>query len=70
MNSQLLERRISQLNERLRILLLQNAREEALYDDRFLRELRQLAEQILNLKQLFNERNSFAVRTFRGQIVV
>lgn len=39
------------LNQRLRILILQNAREGSVYDDRFLFEVRQISDQLLRLRQ-------------------
>ncbi len=39
------------LNQRLRILILQNAREGSVYDDRFLFEVRQISDQLLHLRK-------------------
>ena len=50
MTTQILEEKMETLNNRLRILILQNAREISGYDEVFLREMRRLADQILNLQ--------------------
>ncbi len=39
------------LNQRLRILILQNAREGSVYDDKFLIEIYHISAQVLTLKQ-------------------
>lgn len=50
MNANILEEKRSKLNERLRILILQNARESSFDgDERFLKEIRELADRILQL---------------------
>ena len=52
MNAIFLEEKRNKLNERLRILILQNARESAFHgDERFLKEIRDLADQILRLNR-------------------
>ncbi len=50
MTTQVLEEKIETLNNRLRILILRNAREILGYDKVFLCEVRGLADQILNLQ--------------------
>ncbi len=53
MYNHILEERMEGLHQRLRVLILQNAREETEYDVRFLQEVRQLADEILRLKTRF-----------------
>ncbi|GEM_PF-4755705 len=53
MQDQLMLKRIHRLHQRLRVLILQNAHEETAYDDRFLQEVRELADEILVLKQRY-----------------
>lgn len=53
MQDQLMLKRIHKLHQRLRVLILQNAHEETAYDDRFLQEVRELADEILILKQRY-----------------
>ena len=53
MQDQLMLKRIHRLHQRLRVLILQNAHEETAYDDRFLQEVRELADEILILKQRY-----------------
>jgi len=50
MTAQVLEEKIETLNNRMRVLILQNARETSGYDKVFLHEMRRLADQILNLQ--------------------
>ena len=50
MITQVLEEKIETLNNQLRILILQNAREISGYDKAFLCEVRMLSGQILNLQ--------------------
>lgn len=58
MNSKILEQRMEDLNERLRILILQNARESTFYDEGFLREIRDLADQMLCMKDVYGGRKN------------
>ena len=51
MNTQLLQEKKEILKQRLRILILQNAREGSVYEDRFLMELNHISEQLLVLRQ-------------------
>lgn len=51
MNTQILREKTEKLNQRLRILILQNAREGSVYDNHFLFEVRQISEQLLQLRQ-------------------
>jgi len=51
MNKHSLREKTEKLNQRLRILILQNAREGSVYDDRFLFEVRQISDQLLHLRQ-------------------
>lgn len=57
MYNHILEERMEGLHQRLRVLILQNAREETEYDERFLKEVRQLADEILKLKTRFQTVN-------------
>jgi len=54
MYNHILEERMERLHQRLRILILQNAREETEYEVSFLQEVRQLADEILHLKNRFH----------------
>ncbi len=51
MEKQILQEKINMLNQRLRILILQNAREGSVYDDKFLIEIYHVSAQVLALKQ-------------------
>lgn len=53
MRSASLEERYQSLNNRLRILMLQNIREEAISDEAVLRELCNISGQLLELKKKF-----------------
>ena len=50
MESQTLQHRIDQLNQRIRILILQNAREQDEFDDEFLCQIKELADEVLRLR--------------------
>lgn len=45
------KRKLDELNTQLRIMILQNVREEEEYDDRFLQEMNRITYQILKLKK-------------------
>ncbi len=62
MQPQTLQHRIDQLNQRIRVLILQNAHEEEDYDERFLCEIKQLADEVLRLKERVRKFN----RTYTG----
>ena len=47
----LINEQLSDLNNQLRIMILQNVREEEEYDDRFLRKMNHITKQIIDLKQ-------------------
>jgi len=51
MNTHILQERKDALQQRLRILILQNAREGSVYDNRFLLEMHQISEQLLQIHQ-------------------
>ena len=51
MNTQILQKKKDILKQRLRILILQNAREGSVYEDKFLMELSHISEQLLVLRQ-------------------
>jgi len=51
MENDLLKEEMYELNSRLRIMILQNAREEEGYDENFLLELNRITGQILDLKR-------------------
>ena len=51
MNSQLLQEKKEIDKRRLRTLILQNAREGSVYEDRFLMELNHISAQLLVLRQ-------------------
>ena len=69
MNSQILEKRMDRLNERLRILILQNARENSFYDEGFLKELRELADQILKVKTVLGGLGMAVPEHFQRRLV-
>jgi len=51
MEKQILQEKVNLLNQRLRILILQNAREGSVYDDKFLLEMHYISGQVLVLNQ-------------------
>ncbi|MEJ2054346.1 MAG: hypothetical protein P8X42_10530 [Calditrichaceae bacterium] len=51
MHQDLIKEKLSNLNSQLRIMILQNAREEDGYDDRVLLEMNRITNQILDLKR-------------------
>ena len=51
MSTHILKERKDALQQRLRILILQNAREGSVYDNRFLFEMHQISEQLLLIHQ-------------------
>ena len=50
-NNNITRDKLSELNTRLRIMILQNARVEEEYDDLFLLEVNHITQQILDLKK-------------------
>jgi len=55
MDLKILQKQLDELNHRLRIIILQNARQENGYDDDFLSELNQVTRQILGLKRILKK---------------
>lgn len=55
MNTQILREKTERLNQRLRILILQNAGEGSVYDDHFLFEVHLISEQLMQLKRSDNQ---------------
>lgn len=51
MQHNLMKEKLSDLNNQLRIMILQNVREEEEYDDRFLRNMNRITKQIIDLRQ-------------------
>ncbi len=51
MNYNVTREKLDELNNQLRIIILQNVREEEEYDDRFLQEMNRITYQILELKK-------------------
>jgi len=70
MNIEILQRKKEMLKQRLRILILQNAREGSVYDDRFLLELHQISEQLLLLRQRTAARERTALNRAAGIVPV
>ena len=58
MNIKKLEDKIRSLNNKLRILLLQNVKEEYVYDNMLLLEMHKLTAQILKLKQMIRKQRN------------
>jgi hypothetical protein len=69
MNSQILSNKIKKLNQRLRILILRNVREEDLTDNDTLLEMHKLTGQILQLKQALNGQNNLQINQYAGLAV-
>ena len=69
MNSQILSNKIKKLNQRLRILILRNVREEDLTDNDTLLEMHKLTGQILQLKQTLNGQNNLQINQYAGLAV-
>lgn len=69
MNSQVLYDKIKNLNQRLRILILRNVREEDLTDNGTLLEMHKLTGQILQLKQTLNGQNNLQINQYAGLAV-
>lgn len=66
MHPKLIQERITELNNRLRIVILQNVREEDGYEDQVLMEMRDITEQILDLKQMIiNKKKTQAQLNYR-----
>ena len=57
MNNYTIEQKMQILNQRMRILILQNVRENIQYDDKALLEMRDLADQIIKLKNKLKNQN-------------
>lgn len=51
MDARILREEKNKLKQRLRILILQNAREGIVYDDKFLMELHHITKELLALRQ-------------------
>ena len=51
MQHNLMKEKLNDLNNQLRIMILQNVREEEEYDDRFLRNMNRITKQIIDLRQ-------------------
>lgn len=51
MQHNVMKEKLNDLNNQLRIMILQNVREEEEYDDRFLSNMNQITKQIIELKQ-------------------
>ena len=66
MNTQILYGKKEMLTQRLRILILQNARESVEYDDRFLLEMHQISEQLLLLRHMTAAREKTALNRAAG----
>ena len=56
MHPKVIQAKIIELNNRLRILILQNVREEDGYDDQVLMEMHDITKQILDLKQMIGDK--------------
>ena len=54
MQYNLMKEKLNELNNQLRIMILQNVREEKEYDDRFLLKMNLITQQIIDLKQSLN----------------
>ena len=50
MQHNLMKEKLNDLNNQLRIMILQNVREEEEYDDRFLRNMNRITKQIIDLR--------------------
>jgi len=57
MHPKVVREKLIELNNRLRILILQNVREEDGYDDQMLMEMHDITKQILDLKQMIGGKN-------------
>ena len=55
MQYNLIKEKLNDLNNQLRIMILQNVREEEEYDDRFLYNMNRITKQIIDLKQSINK---------------
>lgn len=69
MNSQVLSDKIKNLNQRLRILILRNVREEDLTDNDTLLEMHKLTGQMLQLKQTLNGQSNLQINQYAGLAV-
>ena len=55
MHPKIIREKLKELNNRLRILILQNVREEEGYDDHMLMEMHDITKQIIDLKQMIGD---------------
>ncbi|HGY57076.1 MAG TPA: hypothetical protein ENK44_15310 [Caldithrix abyssi] len=69
MNKKIMETQLERLSERLRILILQNARFESDYDQSFLEEIILISQQMLQLKSKLQHSGKTAF-VFNDDIVV
>ena len=65
MNTFMLEKRYTDLNNRLRIIMLQNIREEAVNDESVLMEINNISSELIRIKRALPVKNQSAVMRAR-----
>ena len=70
MNMEILQGKKEMLKQRLRVLILQNAREGSEYDDRFLLEMHQISEQLLLLRHMTIARERRTLNRATGKMPI